>query len=107
MSSNNGPARAPESYTVPTRNASILGYGAPRPDGRLAERRRPTSSKQGNPALRAYAMSLPHGTGANLTDRDLMILCFLSNIERHSKLMGFFLSSKLLQINRSSTRLSN
>ena len=72
-------------YNVPTRNASVLGYGGLRPDGRLKERRRPSSVKGAPPHLVAQARAIPNGTGEDLMDEELMILCFLPRVERHGK----------------------
>lgn len=76
-------------YTVPTRIESIFGSGG---------RRRPASSTVGPPDLRAEAWAIPHGEGGNLDDRQLMILCYLSPMERHSKFLLPFTghSSQLL-----------
>ena len=76
---------APAQYNVPTRNASTLGYGGLRPDGRLKERRRPSPIKGAPLHLVAKARAIPNGTGEDLTDEELMILCFLPHTERHGK----------------------
>jgi hypothetical protein len=72
-------------YVVPTRNASILGYGGRRTDGQFSERRKPSATQLPNAAIRAEARAIPNGDGENLTDRQRMILCYLNGEERHRK----------------------